>query len=739
MFGNTLFVWKRAATNLARALGFTALVSAIACTGLAGGQPNAAQRQVSFHLVSTSESVEKFAKIEFQLEGVASEELGRVSDFEAEITLPSGRTVRVPGFLYQPFERRTFRGQGARTDWLYPRGQPVWLVRFSPWETGRHQVRGLVRRSDGSVVSTPPAEFVCTPSQRRGFLRRSEKDSRFFATADGQAFFAVGQNLAFIGGSQYFTLAKVEETLPLLAAHGVNYLRVWTCCEDWALCIEGRKSAWTRTWHWKLPAEEMPPGDGYQPGRRCVVLAGKAETSLRVDPSWPVALLPETNYRFSGKVRVSPGTEVVCVIADRSPQVISRQESADKWTDFQIDFLTGPRQFWLGTVVFRLTLPGKAWFDALSLREVREDGTLGPELLWEADVNRPARGWYNPVDCVLLDYLVEAAAAHGVYLQLCMLTRDLYMDALSDPQSAEYEQAIADAKRFFRYAIARWGYSPAVGAWEYWNEMDPGKPTERFYEELGRFFEEHDPYRHLRTTSTWHPSPRDMRHPRLDIADVHYYLRPTERHLRDEVEAVLDRAKFLREHASSKPALLAEFGLATEKWGLADDMKADRQAIHFHNALWASALSGLSGTAMFWWWEQLDQLGAYRHYGPVARFVADIPWESGTLVPFDGVSADQSVRIVGLRTENTAWCWLINRRATWVGSLSRGEKLTPAPAGEFVLPGLRRQAYRLEGVDTREGRPVELPGLVAEPAPEGLRIKYPAIERDVALRVRPAR
>ena len=129
-------------------------------------------------------------------------------------------------------------------------------------------------------------------------------------------------------------------------------------------------------------------------------------------------------------------------------------------------------------------LSGTAWLSDLSLKEAGGHA----ELLWEAEVNRPTRGFYNPLDCFLLDELVTAAEQRGIYLQLCMLTRDLYMNAVTNASSTNYDRAIEDAKNFFRYAIARWGSSTSVAAWEYWNEMNPGLPTDRFYEELGEFF-----------------------------------------------------------------------------------------------------------------------------------------------------------------------------------------------------------------------------------------------------------
>ena len=119
------------------------------------------------------------------------------------------------------------------------------------------------------------------------------------------------------------------------------------------------------------------------------------------------------------------------------------------------------------------------------------------------------------------------------------------------------ERAIRDARKVLRYAVARWGYSTAVAAWEYWNEMDPGLPTDKFYTALGEYLAREDPYGHLRTTSTWGPSAKDCRHQNLDVADTHFYLRPSDKgRLEDEVDAVLERTRWLREQAPAVARLM---------------------------------------------------------------------------------------------------------------------------------------------------------------------------------------
>jgi hypothetical protein len=364
---------------------------------------------------------------------------------------------------------------------------------------------------------------------------------------------------------------------------------------------------------------------------------------------------------------------------------------------------------------------------------LREAGG-GPELLWEAEVNRPLRGWYNPVDCYMLDELVAAAERNGLYLQLCLLTRDLYMDALREASRPAYDRAIADARKLLRYAVARWGYSTSVAAWEYWNEMDPHLPTDRFYTALGEYLDEVDVYQHLRTTSAWGPSPKDCRHAKLELADTHFYLRPSDQpRLLDEVEAVLDRTRWLREHAPQKPAHLGEFGLADEKWRITDRMKQSPELADFHNALWASALSGASGTALAWWWERLDQRDAYPTYRPLSRFLKDVPWTAGGLEAKAMLAAGDRVRVVMLRARGQAWVWLFHRQAAWA-KLTGAQREPPEIAGvQLALENWAEGPNRVQWWDTRRG--VVFREDEVAPSAGMLRIDAPPFTHDVACRI----
>ena len=681
-------------------------------------------------LEPATDRVGLYGRIEFRLD-VSRDYTNPFDPEEVSVSLqlaaPDGRSLMVPAFYGQEYERQALRSGGGSRDWLYPRGQPCWKARFAPMQTGVYSVVGIVKDASGTR-SSPTVRFTCEPSANRGFVRASTKDPRFLEFSQGKSFFPIGQNLAFIGGQQYVTLSKAETIFQELAENGANYLRIWTCCEDWATAIEARKSAWGRSWDWHPPIVPMP---GRESERKCLKLPGNGST-LNVEPSHPVALRPGTRYLFSGKVRTEGQTTVTLEGGRFNPPQSVGAGSAGSWRDFQREFETGPADFWLGDLRLRADGGGLAWISDLSLGEAAG----GPELLWEADVNRSIRGFYNPLDCFVVDELLASAEKHGIYLQLCLLTRDLYMSAMKDPASPQYGRAIQDARKFFRYAVARWGYSTSVAAWEYWNEQDPGLPTDGFYTALGDWLEQIDPYHHLRTTSTWGPSAKDCRHPKLDFADVHFYLRPSdEGRLADEVDAVVERTRWLREQAPRKPAHLGEFGLADGKWGLREEMKGSPELADFHNALWASALSGASGTAMFWWWERLDQRSAYPVYRPLSRFIADVPWTGGELRAAAATCSNARLRLVGLQTRDCAWLWLFNPEAAWARLAVERRAPSRITGATLDVKALADGAYRVRWLDPSQGVVISEEQL---PLQNGvLRLVVPDFDHDIACGISP--
>jgi hypothetical protein len=704
---------------------------------MAAGAGGAANPQSKIGIEVSAQTVGKYQKAELLIR--VDKQYGNPFDpdeidLAVVIATPGGKEMVVPAFFCQDYERQKLSQGRSRDNWYYPIGAGAWKARFAPMETGAYSAKARLKDPNGTIESQA-VRFECAPSQGKGFIRAGRKDPRFFEFTEGDPFFVIGQNLAFIGEGQYVNLTKAEEIFAKLSQNGANFLRIWTCCEDWAMAIEARKSAWGRSWGGKGPIVPMPGSETVANPRKCVKIeggpgpAGGDGASISVSPSHEVPVRPNTRYVLSGRFMAEGPTGLMLQLShgDANPHFDAAPEG--QWKEFRYEFVTGQDALWLGRLAFNLAGAGRIWLDGLSLKEA----SGGAELLWEADVNRSVRGYYNQVDCFILDELINAAERNGIYLMLCAITRDLYMNSLSDAKSAEYQQAIEDAKKFMRYAVARWGYSTSVAAWEYFNEIDPGKPTDRFYDEMGRYLEEIDIYNHLRTTSTWHPSARDCRHERIDIGQLHHYMRPeTKEQFKDEVAVLIDKTRFLREHGPNKPVLIGEFGLATEKWGLSENMKQDKEGAHFHTSLWASAFAGGSGTAMFWWWDQLDRQDAYGHYKPLATFLKDVSFAG--LNPARAIVSKGQLRVLGYQGGDRAYIWLFNPQATWWNLVM--EKQQPGEIKNAVVEigGLTPGGYAVEWWDTFEGKVIASEQVSITQG--ALRIPVRPFSRDIACKIK---
>lgn len=125
--------------------------------------------------------------------------LGNISGIsvDALFTSPSGKALTQPAFYDQPYTNTIIDQQ----DHLIPSRAPLWAVRFTPQETGAWQLR--LRATDASGTSYYPANGTLSFNvsgvsqnayRRKGFLKVSARDWRYFEFQDGSPFIGVGYN-----------------------------------------------------------------------------------------------------------------------------------------------------------------------------------------------------------------------------------------------------------------------------------------------------------------------------------------------------------------------------------------------------------------------------------------------------------------------------------------------------------------------------------------------------------------
>lgn len=148
-------------------------------------------------------------------------------DVWAEFKSPQGQTVRVNGFLDQPFKRALVNGGEQIT----PAGEPFWSIRFAPDAVGTWRYQIFARDKTGTVQLLP-AKMRVMASPDPGFVRVSKRNPHVFAFAGEKPFFAIGENMGWGGKRGSY---DYDDWLTALSKSGGNWVRVWMSSWNGAL------------------------------------------------------------------------------------------------------------------------------------------------------------------------------------------------------------------------------------------------------------------------------------------------------------------------------------------------------------------------------------------------------------------------------------------------------------------------------------------------------------------------
>ena len=341
-----------------------------------------------------------------------------------------------------------------------------------------------------------------------------------------------------------------------------------------------------------------------------------------------------------GYVRVSPGKRYFETSDGRPLRLVGQNLCwADGRGTFDYDVWIG-RMKDAGENFARLWLA--PWFMGLE----HKPGTLN---------NYDLRGAWQ------LDYIFSLAVQDGIYLMLCLDHHGMYqVDNLSWGGSNNFWKtnpynelnggpctrpndffANAEARAIYRkrlrYCVGRYGYCPQLLAWQFFNEIDnvfgPLNPDDvvAWHREMGQWLRAHDPYGHLITTSLTGGSdrPEIWSLPELDFSIYHSYAEPA-----PGKGAALIAQSFVKRYG--KPAMIGEFGIDARAWNIA----ADPHLRGFRQALWGGALGGSVGTAMPWWWQDMDADNVYPLFTAMNGILGAAGWREGDWTPVEFIRSE---------------------------------------------------------------------------------------------------
>ena len=317
-------------------------------------------------------------------------------------------------------------------------------------------------------------------------------------------------------------------------------------------------------------------------------------------------------------------------------------------------------------------------------------------------------------------------------------------DFATDPEARAYLQ------RRLNYIVNRWGYSPNLLAWEWWNEVNLTPISDEalipWLQETTAYLQERDVNHHLTTNSyaikylspTW-----DL--PELDIIQRHEYATQVDTLDRDLAGRAAEDFRILAESAPPKPILLGEFGYGIES--TPDDV--ERSGIHLHNGLWSTTFGGYAGSGMYWFWDTyLDAYHQWRQFAPLREFLAGedlttyepfsplrITSREGGSAPVDGLGLRGARTLIWFRSDAYTVQAYID---AWVGAGSPRYFAYSLPLVEgptLTLEDMPDGAYTIEWFDPQAGKWLEPAEARAN---EGrLSVPIPEFRRDLAAKVTP--
>ena len=337
-----------------------------------------------------------------------------------------------------------------------------------------------------------------------------------------------------------------------------------------------------------------------------------------------------------------------------------------------------------------------------------------------------------------LDRVFRMAAAHGIYLLLCLdyhgmfQTRPDYWGGNNlwpkNPYNTSQGGPCQTPDQFFtnpkaqqlyrkrlRYLIARYGPFPNLLAWQFFNEIDNvyrnlnPKHVASWHQQNAAWLKQHDPWHHLVTTSLTGGSirPEIWRLPELDFTVYHSY------NLSDPAVKLPQIIQSIH-HQFRKPVLVGEYGTDWRGWR----REQDPHLRGWRQGLWAAALGGSMGTAMSWWWEQIHQQNLYPYYAALHKILSQTGWGAPDWKPIrfpstssssnsassSQASASASTPIVcGLHRDGEALLYVVNPNISY----PRNARLAQPPLltnAVVVIPNAKAGRWRVTWFAPTSGR-----------------------------------
>ena len=371
---------------------------------------------------------------------------------------------------------------------------------------------------------------------------------------------------------------------------------------------------------------------------------------------------------------------------------------------------------------------------------------------WPLYTNSPINNRYDQYsspNMSIIDLVVKDAQKKGIFLVFTVWDHPELRDSthawgpgnwtvngfskLGDLKSFfTSDEAWAWQQNFYRYIIARWGYSPAIGMWLTVSEINGTNAydqTNPWHDKLNAYFQANDPYHHPTTASMSGDTDWPEGHALMDAPQVHVYDFKNGALSVDPVRAAQVIAGWtqLMWQRAEKPNWVGEFGVPGNNY----------YPELFHNAIWAGLASGAAMTPAEWndgssWGEMTPDMNA--DMGRLAGFVTDIPLAKLDPVALKIGSSDAQVRGWGVAGNDGGLFWVQDFSMEGHSMDDILKDKTVRKGVQLQIQGLAAGTYLLHPYNTWQGKyltafQVKCDGSAA------CQVDLPAFHADMAFRL----
>ncbi len=668
-------------------------------------------------------------------------------DVTAIFVTPSGKTLKQPGFFYTKIEKEgTIYRETA---------EQHWMVRFAPPEIGEYKVTLQVTDASGTTEAKVGSLNV-NDTGKPGFVKVSQADSRYFEYSNGQLFFPVGPAI----DSDY-----------ALNKNSLNMSRVWlggqgAYSTNWARWISTADKHGNEGFMAPLTFEQHYPSHELAYRLFCRASCGNNEEDMDgwrigfgwLDENYAARFKAQATYQV--KVRLKTVNITADQAGDNGLTIKLHQWKPDgqTWRAYLsqlptshalIPFINTDRDW--HTIVTNFTAPldtaylsiflqnsksGEVYIDEFSVKEIDASGKIiSGELIRNAKADMHTTIEQRPA--AYLDWQVFQGEQNNVFFKYVVQDKNDWIPNHLTPQGffatlgGGYYQPNGTKARWlqqqwWRYLIARWGYSRAVQSWELNNEGSPDEPGHyQATQDFAQFMHQNDAHPHLVSTSfwcCWRPKfwGDKQKYGAVDYADLHEY---TDNSDLGDKQAQLESDfvalhQFLIQKVKAdpvgKPVMRGESGLATSSKNFETLKSTPNPGIWYHNLLWAQ----LDPTAVFdfnyWWSEHFKQVDQYYFKesrngasratisAPFYQFVSSLDLNKGGYGDVAASSDNAEFRVIGQKNDTKAYLWIQNKQHTWKNAMDNPTAITKQ-SGQVKLKLKPNTAYTITWLDTYAG------------------------------------